>query len=144
MLIIKSFKNMSMEKKQDIFDRHHREDLLKTLREVKEIRKRGIKMNTLNLLEVIRKIIGDTSPSGDSHIDSERIENAKQLNMLLYELVIQVAEDTQCIFDYRHSMTKVSEVAYGTIKEINTITQDCINGIEEKEEERAKELLKNM
>lgn len=40
--------------------------------------------------EIVKKLIGDVSPKGESHIDSQRLENLKELIKLADEIIGEI------------------------------------------------------
>lgn len=44
----------------------------------------------MNYTEIIKKLIGDTSPIGESNTDKERFENLKEMCQLVHNLIIDI------------------------------------------------------
>lgn len=85
-------------------------------------------MDSETVLKVIRTLVGDIEPYGDSGIDRERTENLETLLYIMDDLLY----DVQKVADYkdRHegSMRTMGEKAYTMLKfwrdELNKFTEE--------------------
>lgn len=74
-------------------------------------------MGADTILEVTRKLIGETEPYGDSYIDEKRAENLEKLLFVTSELLF----DIEKVAEYRKrnegSMRKMGESAYTVLSD---------------------------
>lgn len=74
---------------------------------------------TLELYEIIEKLLGEIKPVGATHVDTKRFENLKKYEDLICQLVYKYADLTENIDRYEHSMKIVGERALEFIKDLN-------------------------
>jgi fructose-1,6-bisphosphatase/sedoheptulose 1,7-bisphosphatase-like protein len=61
--------------------------------------------------EIVKKIIGDIQPSGDSRTDIERFENLKAMCKLVDDLVTEIDHVTVYKSRHEHSMNEMGNYA---------------------------------
>lgn len=75
-------------------------------------------MDAETILEVTRKIIGETEPYGDSAIDRERTENVDNLIYVIDELLYDLEKVAANKDRHEGSMRIMGEKAHGAMEDI--------------------------
>ena len=75
-------------------------------------------MDASTILKVIRKLIGETEPYGDSLIDMERTKNLDKLIQVVEELILDL--ENVAVNKERHegSMRMMGEKAHNTMEDL--------------------------
>lgn len=69
-------------------------------------------MKTLTTKEIVKKLIGEIRPVGETNTDEQRFENLKEICELVNELVSEIDSVSYDFKDsYEHSVKKASEYA---------------------------------
>lgn len=69
-------------------------------------------MKSLTTKDIVKKLIGNIRPSGESGVDKERFENLKEMCELVLELVVEIdLVNTDFYQSEAHSESKASEYA---------------------------------
>lgn len=67
---------------------------------------------TYTVYDVVKKLIGEISPVGETNEDNRRFENLQELTKLVDQLVMDI-DNVSCKKDsYEHSVKKAGEFAY--------------------------------
>ncbi len=80
------------------------------------------------ILEVTRKLIGETEPYGDSCIDEKRAENLEKLLIVVSELLYDVEKVANNRDRQEGSMRKMGERAYTVLNDWWEYTGDYLRG----------------
>jgi hypothetical protein len=82
--------------------------------------------NMITIYQIIRKLIGNIEPYGDTNIDEDRKLNLEEYNELVYRLV----EDLINIAKFRDrpetSINKLGKIAYYQLIEIKKMIEEII------------------
>lgn len=62
---------------------------------------------TMNLPEIVMKLVGPVQPSGDSRVDELRLANMKALTALVDELIDEIALAAPCATRHEASMKAI-------------------------------------
>jgi len=73
----------------------------------------------MELIEIVKKLIGETRPTGDSSIDNIRYNNLVELCDLTEKLIFEINEISQLKNDERYSMQRSGKYADEFLKNIN-------------------------
>jgi len=73
----------------------------------------------MELIDVVKKLIGPVEPVGDSNVDDKRLENLKQLTSLTVDLVDLIRDVSLYKNNYQHSMKIAGEHANECLKDIS-------------------------
>lgn len=68
-------------------------------------------MNGNIVYDVVRELIGDIFPIGQSHIDSKRFDNLKEMCTLVDKLIFDIDQVIQMKDDERYSIQKAGNFA---------------------------------
>lgn len=85
-------------------------------------------MGADTILEVTRKLIGETEPYGDSCIDERRAENLEKLLIVVTELLYDVEKVANNKDRQEGSMRKMGESAYTVLCDWWEYTSDYLRG----------------
>ena len=66
--------------------------------------------------EIVNKLIGNIAPSGQSHLDHDRLSNLKDMCDLVYELVDEIKEVSKDKDRHEDSMKKMGVYADNFLK----------------------------
>ena len=67
-------------------------------------------------LEIVKKLIGEIKPVGESHTDEKRLENLKQTCDLVNDLVAEIELVSKNKDRHEHSMRVMGEYAYNFLR----------------------------
>ncbi len=82
----------------------------------------------MDLYDIIKRIIGNINPVGDTNIDKKRLENLKTHEEITYKLIedlMWVSEDRDRI---EYSMKNLGQSAYSQLLDIKEMLEDCLEG----------------
>lgn len=65
----------------------------------------------MNIKEIVQKLVGSISPAGESHLDTQRLENLKVMCSLIEDLVYEVNFVTRDKDRYEASMKEAGVYA---------------------------------
>ncbi len=68
--------------------------------------------------EIVKKLIGEIQPYGDSSIDKKRFENLKEMCQLIEELVSEIQEASKSKDRYEASMKEIGQYAFNFLTEL--------------------------
>ena len=77
-----------------------------------------------SLTDMVFKLIGQTEPSGSSHVDEERYDNQEQIIELTLNLVSKLINNSKFRDRHEGSMASIGKQAYLYVKEIKSYI-DC-------------------
>lgn len=80
------------------------------------------------ILEVTRKLIGNTEPYGDSAIDRERTQNLDKLLYIIDELLYDLEKVANNKDRYEGSMRMMGEKAYKGLNDYYSWLEDYLRG----------------
>ena len=72
----------------------------------------------MEIIDVVRKLVGPVQPIGDSDIDRNRFENLKELTSLVEELVGDIRHIVPDKNREEHSLHRAGEYSFEFIKEL--------------------------
>lgn len=73
------------------------------------IMRRGVHMKRI---DIIKKLIGEVEPYGDTNIDRERYDNLNMLGELTVDMVYMIGEVSKQKEHYAHSVSIMGKLAY--------------------------------
>lgn len=73
-------------------------------------------MSDIDLVAVVKKLIGSIEPVGESHTDKKRLENLKEMTALIEELMHEVNGVAHNKSRHEDSMKQIGKHADGFIK----------------------------
>lgn len=76
-------------------------------------------MNTNDIYEVIKKLVGSIEPVGSTHVDEARLKNTETLGLVVLLLVDDLVRVAQRDSGGRHSDAKVIQMACDSIRDIS-------------------------
>ena len=86
------------------------------------------------ILEIIEKLVGDTSIHGETYADNISYKNNELLGELILDLVSKMNEDMgRCFNDYRGSMKTLARLKYRHLKFIYEELGLYLEGLNENE-----------
>ena len=65
----------------------------------------------MNIHEIVKKLVGEIRPIGDSRVDAERFENLKAMTELVDQLLSDIDNIIPCKNNYQASIKKAGEFA---------------------------------
>ena len=75
-------------------------------------------MSEINVYEVVKKLVGEINPVGETNIDDRRFENLKVMTELVDELLMDIADmGVRCFNNHQYSMKKASDFAINFLNE---------------------------
>lgn len=77
-----------------------------------------------NIKEIVDKLIGSIQPAGESHLDTQRLENLKVMCGLIEELVLEVNYVSRDKDRYEYSMAIMGKYADNFLR---TLSEDIKN-----------------
>ncbi len=85
-------------------------------------KQKGKDMNSIEVLKVINKLVGRIHPVGESHTDSERLENLKVMCEVCQELMVEInSVNVSNKHRYEHSVLQCQQMAEQFINKIKKI-----------------------
>jgi hypothetical protein len=78
------------------------------------------------MYEIIKKIIGQIQPCGDSNIDEERVNNLADHIKITKNLINDLIEVSQFKDKPEYSMKKIGDTAYKSLVEIKNVLEENI------------------
>lgn len=72
----------------------------------------------MEIVDVVRKLVGAIEPVGETHSDSQRFENLRAMTALVDELVNDLNDVSRNSVCHEHSKKKAGEFARGFLKTI--------------------------
>jgi len=72
----------------------------------------------INVYEVTKKLIGEIGPIGESHVDSVRFDNLKEMCDLVRLILIDIDRVAYCKNRVEHSVSKAGQYASDFYDEI--------------------------
>ena len=71
-----------------------------------------------NLKEIVQKLVGSITPAGESHLDTQRLENLKMMCSLVEDLVYEINYVARDKDRYESSMAVMGKYADNFIKNL--------------------------
>lgn len=75
-------------------------------------------MDSKNIIEVTKTLLGSLEPSSDSYIDDERFDNQDKAIDLVYTLINVLARNSEYRDRTEFSVRKIGEKAYEALTEL--------------------------
>ena len=72
----------------------------------------------MNHTEIVKKLVGNIQPAGESHTDKERFENLKDMCLLVDNLVSEIVDVSKNKDRYEHSMKEMGLFANKFLNEM--------------------------
>lgn len=72
----------------------------------------------MEIVDVVRKLIGAIEPVGETQTDNKRFENLRAMTALVDELLNDLNDVSGCKICHEHSKKKAGEFAHGFLKNI--------------------------
>ena len=75
-------------------------------------------MKKFTHLEIVKKLIGKTSPTGESNTDQERLENLKEICKLTEDLIDHIKKTSTSNSDQQYSVQRIRVYAFDFLNKI--------------------------
>lgn len=72
----------------------------------------------MDYTEIVKKLVGNVEPVGETHTDDFRFENLQQMTALIDELLHEVCEVAKQKDRHEYSISKAGRHAHGFIKHL--------------------------
>ena len=71
----------------------------------------------MNIIEILRKLLGEIEPYGDTNIDKERYENIQNYYEVLSFIISKLRESAKLKDRQEYSINKIANECYDILKE---------------------------
>jgi hypothetical protein len=82
---------------------------------------------SFSIEEIVRKLLGNIEPCGDSNIDEEKLDNLQEYIMLTEDLIYKLIEAAEYKDRLEWSMSKIGNGAYNFLTSIRDIINENID-----------------